>query len=676
MKRNGKAAAPWGDTHDLQPRALAASPAAAVVDSRCARETGWARVGGPALPALARAHTHTHTHTGKRVTRPLTLWHAVRRVRERAIQLLTGGGTAAEHGRAVPPRGLTSPLRSPLRGEDIRRKATQLLSGQDAAAARPHTSASRPVAAESERGRRARDAWRQEDGAGALERDSRVAKQLVPSPLVRARFGAASDEQAWVREEDDEDEAGIGLGEDSRPSNSLEALVVQKFIDRRRGSKGGEARGRATGPVSGSLVKRCESRSLSPSGRKSSSPKDQVKRTRSRSSSPAQHEAGAQESSSNPGSGRRLSRLNTTKHATRDPRGGVRGGRTPTLKSLSTGVLSAHTQLRAREHERLDAEGQELGGGGTRTRFLGDRRGSDDTAPSTVQPLKSMGELEKEVLKLQGALQASLQAEQDARDAETWARGMIDALQLELDEFRSQGQPRGLEGGGRVEDGNMAAADDAPKVMTGSGKGELDLVEMKKEELASLHVQLGSAVSVVSSLKQTLESERSKVEALEKAADALQREKDAVQRAHEALEIEHAALRTQHLATCDQLRNMSQEIRLESHHKGDSAPRRGKDSECERCGELTSSLETTKKRLEATKSQLALAILRHQAHDKDVAKQLAQALASFSDAESALADRDARVATLLEQAEAAEKKCALMKLEVCACAVACIFLRV
>ena len=71
-----------------------------------------------------------------------------------------------------------------------------------------------------------------------------------------------------------------------------------------------------------------------------------------------------------------------------------------------------------------------------------------------------------------------------------------------------------------------------------------------------------------------------------------------------------------------------------------------------------------------------MAILRHQAHDKDVAKQLAQALASFSDAESALADRDARVATLLEQAEAAEQKCALMKLEVCACAVARIFLRV
>ena len=64
MRGNGKAAAPWGDAHDLQPRALAASPAAAVVDSRCARETGWAR---PAC-ACARAHTHTHTHTHTRAS--------------------------------------------------------------------------------------------------------------------------------------------------------------------------------------------------------------------------------------------------------------------------------------------------------------------------------------------------------------------------------------------------------------------------------------------------------------------------------------------------------------------------------------------------------------------------------------------------------------------------------
>ena len=87
MRGNGKAAAPWGDAHDLQPRALAASPAAAVVDSRCARETGWAR---PAC-ACARAHTHTHTHTHGQASDTAT--HAVAR-----------GAQGAREGDSTPDR--------------------------------------------------------------------------------------------------------------------------------------------------------------------------------------------------------------------------------------------------------------------------------------------------------------------------------------------------------------------------------------------------------------------------------------------------------------------------------------------------------------------------------------------------------------------------------------------
>jgi len=237
------------------------------------------------------------------------------RVRERAIQLLTAGD--AERGRGQffpgPPspfRGMASPLRRNIegnvpasaqeRGEDVRRKAMQLLSVQNspvAAAARPHTSAPQPGEGES-KGRQRGEAWRQEDGAEALLRvgDSRVTKVLVQSPLTRDRSGAAHDEQA-ARGAGQGDEAGRCF------RNALEALVVQNFIDRELIDKPVERRGRARASErrSGTAVERCESRSHSP--RKG---EGLVLHTRSRSSSPAERESSVSASGSRT-AGRRAS---------------------------------------------------------------------------------------------------------------------------------------------------------------------------------------------------------------------------------------------------------------------------------------------------------------------------------------------------------------------------------
>ena len=134
----------------------------------------------------------------------------------------------------------------------------------------------------------------------------------------------------------------------------------------------------------------------------------------------------------------------------------------------------------------------QIAGGGTRA-----RRGSDAAAPCTAQPPKSMEELEREVISLQDSLQVSLRAEQNAREAEKWARDMIESLQYQLDE-----------NGGRAGEAMMTA----PR----KGGDTVGMIEMKTEELASMHAQIATAASVVNSLKTSLESERSKVDTLQK----------------------------------------------------------------------------------------------------------------------------------------------------------------
>ncbi len=179
----------------------------------------------------------------------------------------------------------------------------------------------------------------------------------------------------------------------------------------------------------------------------------------------------------------------------------------------------------------------QIGGGGTRA-----RRGSDAAAPCTVPPPKSKEELEREVISLQDSLQASLQAEQDAREAEKWARGMIESLQFQLDHLRSQSPPREQDERGEAEGGNVtevyAPKDASAKGRRDSVQGEsggrageammigprkcgdnVGMIEMKKEELASMHAQIATAASVVNSLKTSLESERSKVETLQKVRE-------------------------------------------------------------------------------------------------------------------------------------------------------------
>jgi hypothetical protein len=255
------------------------------------------------------------------------------RVRERAIQLLTAGD--AERGRGQffpgppsPLRGLESPgpaharrqghctrLRRNIEGnvpasaqerdEDVRRKAMQLLSAQNspaAAAARPHTSAPQPGEGES-KGRQRGEAWRIEDRSAAeVLGDSRVTKVLVQSPLTRDRSGAAHDEQA-ARGAGEGGEAGRYFRNDALASKSLEALVVQNFIDRELSDKPVERRGRARASErrSGTAVERCESRSHSP--RKG---EGLVLHTRSRSSSPAERESSVSASGSRT-AGRRAS---------------------------------------------------------------------------------------------------------------------------------------------------------------------------------------------------------------------------------------------------------------------------------------------------------------------------------------------------------------------------------
>lgn len=149
------------------------------------------------------------------------------------------------------------------------------------------------------------------------------------------------------------------------------------------------------------------------------------------------------------------------------------------------------------------------------------------------------------------------------------------------------------------------------------------------------------------------------------AADVLQQDRDKVQQAHEALKLEHAALSTQHLATCDQLKRMSEKTGLGMNDTGGPVSWVGKESGCSRCRELTdevqnrqSQLDETNKRVDVAKKQLAFIVSRHQAQDKHAANQLLQALESQRAAEQALADRDAHVATLMEQAED-------MKIQVC-----------
>ena len=210
-----------------------------------------------------------------------------------------------------PLRGLASPLSRNIdgnvpasaqeRGEDVRRKAMQLLSVQNSPAA--------AATGEGEsKGRQRGEAWRQEDGAEALLRvgDSRVTKVLVQSPLTRDRSGAAHDEQAWARGAGDGDETGRYFRDDALASKSLEALVVQNFIDRKLSDKAVERRGRASARRSGTAAERCESRSHSP--RKGNEEK-WVSRTRSRSSSPAGREFSVSTSGSRT-AGRRASCIN------------------------------------------------------------------------------------------------------------------------------------------------------------------------------------------------------------------------------------------------------------------------------------------------------------------------------------------------------------------------------
>ena len=163
----------------------------------------------------------------------------------------------------------------------------------------------------------------------------------------------------------------------------------------------------------------------------------------------------------------------------------------------------------------------QIAGGGTRS-----RRGSDAAALCTVQPQKSMEELEREVISLQDSLQVSLRAEQDAREAEKWARDMIESLQFQLDKIGGRagdaimiGPRKGGDNVGMIElkpDESGGRAGGAIMIGPRQGGDNVGMIEMKKEELASMHAQIATAASVVNSLKTSLESERSKVETLQK----------------------------------------------------------------------------------------------------------------------------------------------------------------